>query len=210
MVDFFSIVFTIIVLMISVVIHEYAHGAAAAAQGDMTAKYAGRLTLNPLKHIDLWGSVIIPFFLAMTTGIGFGYAKPVPINPYNFRDKKFGMIKVAAAGIAANFALALFCGLIIRIWPNMATPASIMFLAMMVEIVRTNLWLTLFNLVPIPPLDGSHILFAVLPQSQNDFKVFLQKYGLIFFLIFVFYFSGVLAPIVEFLGWLITGVRGLG
>ena len=205
MLDITFVIFYVIVLIISVVLHEVAHGAAAAAEGDPTAKYAGRLTLNPFKHLDLFGSVIIPFILALTAGIGFGYAKPVPINPYNFRDKKFGMIKVAIAGVAANFALALFFGLLIRFWPDVSNPVSAMFLVMMGLIVRVNLWLMLFNLMPIPPLDGSHILFALLPPSQEEFKIFLQRYGLFFFLIFVFYFSGIISPIVDFLGWLITG-----
>ncbi len=198
-------IFAIIVLIFSVVIHEIAHGAVANSLGDPTAKLAGRLTLNPLSHLDLFGSFLIPLFLIVTTGIGFGYAKPVPINPFNFRDQKYGMIKVALAGIAANFALALVFGLILRVLLHSTVFVNADFNNLLAIIVGTNLWLGVFNLVPIPPLDGSHVLFAFLPRSQEDFKVFLQRYGFIFFIIFIFYFSNIISPIVDFLGSLIIG-----
>jgi len=205
MVEIIIIVFFIIALVFSVVIHEVAHGAVANSLGDPTAKFSGRLTLNPLKHLDPFGSFIIPFLMFLSTGIAFGYAKPVPINPLNLRDKRFGMVKVAVAGVAANFALALFFGLIIRFWPEIANPMATMFRSLLELVVKLNLWLMIFNLVPIPPLDGSHILFALLPASQAEFKLFLQRYGLIFFLVFVFYFSSIISPIVYFLGRLIVG-----
>ena len=198
-------IFTIIVLIFSVVIHEIAHGAVANSLGDPTAKLAGRLTLNPLSHLDLFGSFIIPLFLIVTTGIGFGYAKPVPINPFNFRDQKYGMIKVAVAGVAANFALAIIFGLILRVLLHSTIFVNPDFNNLLAIIVGTNLWLAVFNLVPIPPLDGSHVLFAFLPRSQEDFKIFLQRYGFIFFIFFIFYFSGIISPIVNFLGSLIIG-----
>lgn len=198
-------IFSIIVLIFSVVIHEIAHGAVANSLGDPTAKFAGRLTLNPLSHLDLFGSLIIPLFLILTTGIGFGYAKPVPINPFNFRDQKYGMIKVSIAGIAANFALAVVFGLILRLSLHLAMPVNPDFSDLLAMIVSINLWLALFNLVPIPPLDGSHILFAFLPRSQEDFKIFLQRYGFFFFIIFIFYFADIISPIVSFLGRLIVG-----
>ena len=180
MFDLFSTIFTVLVLIISVVIHEVAHGAAAASQGDMTAKYAGRLTLNPLKHLDWVGSFFLPLALMMLgSPLVFGWAKPVPINPYNFRDRKWGNIKVAAAGVAANFALAAVFGTILRFWPAVSNPVSSGFYALAQVVVVINLVLGVFNLLPIPPLDGSHILFAILPQSQNDFKIFLQRYGLL-------------------------------
>jgi Zn-dependent protease len=198
-------IFSIIVLVISVVIHEVAHGAVANSLGDPTAKFAGRLTLNPFKHLDWFGSLALPLFLVLTTGIGFGYAKPVPINPFNFRDQKYGMVKVALAGIGANLALALVFGLLLRLSLSLTVPVNPNLNDLLAIIVGMNLWLAIFNLMPIPPLDGSHVLFAFLPRSQEDFKVFLQRYGFIFFLIFIFYFSSIISPIVNFLARLIIG-----
>ncbi len=203
-----SIVFTIIVLIISVVIHEVAHGAAAASQGDMTARYAGRLSLNPFKHLDPVGSFILPLALyILTRGMFvFGYAKPVPVNPYNFRDRKYGEAKVAAAGAAANFALALVFGMLLRFWPAVSNPVSAGFYALCQVVVVVNLVLAVFNLIPIPPLDGSRILFAFLPKSQEDFKVFLQRYGFWFLLLVFYFFTGIIGPILEFFYRLIVGV----
>ncbi len=200
------IVFSIIALIFSVVIHEVAHGAAAAAQGDPTAKFAGRLTLNPLKHLDWTGSVFLPLILiVLQSPILFGWAKPVPVNPLNFRDKRWGDAKVAAAGAAANFALALVFGLILRFWPEIYDPISANFYMLAQTVVIINLVLGIFNLIPIPPLDGSHVLFAFLPPSQTDFKIFLQRYGFIFLLILIWFFSPIIWPIVAFLYQLITG-----
>lgn len=198
-------IFAIIVLIFSVVIHEIAHGAVANSLGDPTARLAGRLTLNPFSHLDLFGSFLIPLFLILATGIGLGYAKPVPINPFNFRDQKYGMIKVALAGIAANLALAIVFGLILRFLLRSTVFVNADFNNLLAIIVGTNLWLALFNLAPIPPLDGSHVLFAFLPRSQDDFKIFLQRYGFIFFIIFILYFSRIISPIVDFLGSKIIG-----
>jgi len=200
------IVFSIIALIFSVVVHEVAHGAAAAAQGDPTAKFAGRLTLNPLKHLDWTGSVFLPLVLVvLQSPILFGWAKPVPVNPLNFRDKRWGDAKVAAAGAAANFALALVFGLILRFWPEISDPISANFYMLAQTVVIINLVLGIFNLIPIPPLDGSHVLFAFLPPSQTDFKIFLQRYGFIFLLVLIWFFSPIIWPIVAFLYQLITG-----
>ena len=205
--EIISVAFLIVALVFSVVIHEVAHGSAAAAQGDLTAKYAGRLTLNPLKHLDWVGSVFLPAFLIMANApILFGWAKPVPVNPLNFRDKRWGDAKVAVAGAAANLALALVFGLILRFWPEISGPAAANFYALAQSVVIINLVLAVFNLIPIPPLDGSHILFAFLPPSQTDFKIFLQKYGFIFLLVFIFFFMPVIWPIIAFLYQILTGV----
>jgi len=189
--DITLIIFSIIVLIFSVVIHEIAHGAVANSQGDPTAKYAGRLSLNPLKHLDWFGSFIMPLLLYYATqgAFVFGYAKPVPINPFNFRDQKYGQIKVSLAGVGANFALALFFGIALRFLLTISIPGGTELYNLLAVIVWTNLLLAIFNLVPIPPLDGSHILFALLPASQEDFKIFLQKYGFIFLFIFISIFQ---------------------
>ena len=171
-----TIIFFLIVLIFSIVIHEVAHGSVANLLGDPTAKYAGRLTLNPIKHLDLFGSVLVPLFLIiLRSPVLFGWAKPVPINPYNFKDPKWDGAKVAVAGPGANILVALIFGLAIRFFP---LPASI--LTIFSIIVILNLILAIFNLVPIPPLDGSHILFTFLPEitafisfSSNSSKVTL-------------------------------------
>lgn len=182
-------IFSLIVLLFSVIIHELAHGYVAASLGDPTAKYAGRLTLNPLKHLDPFGSVILPLLLLLATaghGPIFGWAKPVPINPYNLKDQKWGALKVAIAGPATNFGIAIIFGLIIR-FLNFPVLAPLMQLLSIV-VIYNFLW-GVFNLVPIPPLDGSWILFHFLPRSWERGKLVLQQYGL-FILIFFIFFGG--------------------
>jgi len=207
MADILLIVFSIIALIFSVVIHEVAHGAVANSLGDPTAKFAGRLTLNPLSHLDWFGSFALPLLLFFATNgaFVFGYAKPVPINPFNFRDQKYGQAKVALAGVAANFALALVFGMILRFWPEISNPVSAGFYALAQEVVIINLVLAVFNLIPIPPLDGSHVLFTFLPHSQEDFKIFLQRYGFIFLLVIIYFLSPIMDPILQFLYRLIVG-----
>lgn len=151
-----SSLFLYVIIILSAIVHEYAHAWAAFRQGDMTAKYAGRLTLNPLAHIDLWGTVIMPLFLLTFFGAFFGYAKPVPINPYNFKDQRRGIIWVSAAGVMANFAIAIVLGLFVRFYP-------VFFLnGFFSLIVMINIWLGLFNLLPFPPLDGSKLLMGLI------------------------------------------------
>ena len=183
-------IFSLIVLLFSVIIHELAHGYVAYSLGDPTAKYAGRLTLNPLKHLDAFGSIILPLLLLLATagqGPIFGWAKPVPINPYNFRDQKWGTLKVAISGPATNFAVAIIFGLIIRFASPIDALAPMMQLLGIV-VFYNFLW-GIFNLVPIPPLDGSWILFRFLPRSLDNTKIFLQQYGM-FILIFFIFFGG--------------------
>ena len=184
-------IFSLIVLLFSIILHEIAHGSVALRMGDSTAKLAGRLTLNPLKHIDLFGTIILPlilFFSYSMSGVAgpiVGWAKPVPINPYNFRDQKWGILKVSIAGPATNFVVAIIFGLIIRFIPLPET-----FLILFSIIVIYNFALGLFNLIPIPPFDGSHILFTFLPGRFSQFKLFMHQYG-IFILIFFLFMGGI-------------------
>jgi len=187
--------FLIIILLFSVVIHEVAHGSIANLLGDPTAKLAGRLTLNPIKHLDLFGSFFLPLFLIiLRSPVLFGWAKPVPINPYNFRNPKRDEAKVAIAGPATNILVALVFGMIIRFLP---LPNSLF--AIFSIIVILNLILAIFNLVPIPPQDGSHILFTFLPERFSGLKLFLHQFG-IFILLFFIFFA---------LRWLFVGVTAL-
>jgi len=178
-------IFTLIILLFSIIIHEVAHGATAFYLGDPTAKYEGRLSLNPLKHLDPIGSLLVPLFLFLLTwgrGPIVGWAKPVPINPYNFKDQKWGRLKVSLAGPAANFLVATVFGLLIRFLPLNNSFSN--FLSI---IVFYNFFWGLFNLVPIPPLDGSHILFSLLPDRFSRIKLIISQYRtplLVFFIIF--------------------------
>jgi len=178
--------FLIIILIFSIVIHEISHGAAANYLGDPTAKYAGRLTLNPIRHLDPIGSILVPLFLIiLRSPILFGWAKPVPINPYNFRDQKYGSAKVALAGPGSNLTVALVFGLVLRFFPEIAAIPGLTL--MFSYIVYINILLAIFNLLPLPPLDGSHILFTFLPPGFENLKIFLSQFG-IFILLFILFF----------------------
>lgn len=189
-------IFSLIVLLFSIIIHELAHGSVAYSLGDPTAKYAGRLTLNPLKHLDPFGSVILPLLLFISgSPILVGWAKPVPINPYNFKDQKWGTLKVSIAGPVTNFIIAIIFSLFIRFLnipqqlPFILPQQSAFFIELLSIVAIYNFLWGLFNLVPIPPLDGSWILFRFLPQRLVKIKMFIQQYGL-FLLIFFIFFGG--------------------
>ncbi|MEK7509512.1 MAG: site-2 protease family protein [Patescibacteria group bacterium] len=157
-----SALLLVVVVMFSAVIHEVMHGYAADKLGDPTARYAGRLTLNPIPHIDFFGSIILPFITVFSTGFFFGWAKPVPYNPYNLtRAPYWGEAIVAVAGPASNLAIALFFGLIIR--ANVLPIANEIWF----YVIAINISLMTLNLIPIPPLDGSKILSALLPRGLS-------------------------------------------
>ena len=184
--------------MFSVVAHEVAHGYAAYVQGDNTARFAGRLTLNPLKHLEWFGSVILPFLAYQLGGFIIGWAKPVPFNPYNLRNQRWGEAIVAFAGPLTNICIALFFGLIIRFASMGVLALSISFLQISTVIVIINLVLACFNLVPIPPLDGSKILFSLFPNKLAHLRAQIEAYGVTVLIFFVFFLSQFLSPIVAF------------
>lgn len=199
-------VFYIAILIMSIVIHEVSHGFAAEHFGDKTARHAGRLTLNPIKHLDMFGSIILPALLVLTqAGFVFGWAKPVPFNPDNFHNRRAGTLAVAAAGVAVNFFIAIIFGLLIRFAPPaLALTAGFYFIISAIVIV--NLALGIFNLVPIPPLDGSKILFSLLPESASRTLYTLEQYSLFLLLIFIVFFADILYPILAFLFQTLTGL----
>jgi Zn-dependent protease len=197
-------VFVVIILIMSVVIHEVSHGYAALALGDPTAKYAGRLTLNPISHLDPIGSFLVPLLGYLMGGFIIGWAKPVPFNPYNLRNQKWGEAMVAIAGPLSNISLAAIFGLFIRFASGHAL-LSQSFLNLAGYVVLINITLAIFNLVPIPPLDGSKILFAVLPYKWQSVRQSFEKYGLILVLVFIFFFWPVVSPIVSSLFTFFTG-----
>lgn len=192
--------------MFSVVAHEVAHGYAAYLQGDNTARFQGRLTLNPLKHLEWFGSLILPFLSYQLGGFIIGWAKPVPFNPYNLRNQRWGEAIVAFAGPLTNICIALFFGLIIRfaVLGLFVLPTG--FIQIAGSIVFINLILACFNLVPIPPLDGSKILFSLFPNSLTPLRRNLETYGTTILIFFIFFFSNFLLPIVQAAFHLITGV----
>jgi len=189
----------------SVVIHEVSHGFAALALGDPTAKYQGRLTLNPFNHLDPVGSVLVPLIGYFAGGFIIGWAKPVPFNPHNLRSAKWGEALVAVAGPVSNIVLAAIFGLIIRLG-NGASFMNESFLSLASFVVLINITLAIFNLIPIPPLDGSKILFAVLPLKWQGIRNSLENSGLILVFIFIFLLWPVISPLAFYLFRLFTGL----
>ena len=208
--DLIFLIFALFALIYSIIIHEYAHGWMADRLGDPTAKYAGRLTLNPLPHIDPIGSIFIPTMLVLFhASFIFGWAKPVPFNPNNLSDKKYGSAKVALAGPAANFFIALFLGIILRIFRlDILNGYNFTIFAQLIAyVVWLNLLLGIFNLVPIPPLDGSKIFSPFLPYKWQEIMFQFENWGMIILILFIFLlFPTVIMPILNFVFYLIVGV----
>ena len=220
-----NFIFSIAILILSVVVHEVSHGYVAYLLGDPTAKRAGRLSMNPLKHLDLTGSFIVPLMLVLLkSSFVFGWAKPVPYNPYNLKNQKWGPGLVAVSGPLSNFLIAGVFGLVALFLPLDPTakteiglaavngaaifgagyaPALFYFSSMVVWI---NVFLGIFNLIPIPPLDGSKVLFFFLPYRWTNAQIFLEKYGFFILLFFLFSFSSILLPVVFFLFRLFLGI----
>lgn len=204
-----EILIFLLILILSVMAHEISHGMMADYLGDPTARLMGRLSLNPIKHIDLMGSIIVPgLLIIMQTPFLIGWAKPVPVNPLNFKDQRYGEAKVSFAGPGANLVIALAFGLAIRI--TILIGASSTFAVNLLDlfqiIVWINLLLAVFNLIPIPPLDGSHILFTFLPKGWEKVKIFMERYSLILLLFFILFLFKLIVPVVSFLFQSITGI----
>jgi Zn-dependent protease len=175
-----------VVLLFSVIVHEVAHGYVALLNGDPTARMLGRITLNPLPHIDMIGTILVPLLLLIShAGILFGWAKPVPVNPLNFRNYRWGEFAVSAAGPVSNLVLAALFAILLRL--DLGNPGLMQLAYFGVSI---NIILALFNLIPIPPLDGSHILSILLPRELARLYDYLQPVG--FVLILILFYTGVL------------------
>ena len=220
------IVFEFIVLIFSAILHEVAHGFEALHLGDDTAEKAGRLTLNPLKHLDPYLSIGMPILLFITTGFFFAGAKPVPYNPNNLKNPRTGAVKVAFAGPITNLLIALLFGILSvlipisaavknNLWNAIASGGGVSAFASPLEglffffliIVYINILLGVFNLVPIPPLDGSKVLFLILPPTQTTYRVmyFLERWGLILVLAFVFFGYSLIFPVINAIFAVFTG-----
>jgi Zn-dependent protease len=179
-------------VVVGLTVHEFAHGWVADRCGDPTARYAGRLTLNPLKHVDPVGLLLL--YLA-----GFGWARPVPVNPYNFRDRRQGLLLVSLAGPVANLGVALLAAVLLGL-SGMGNPTLNDLLRVMIWI---NVVLAVFNLLPVPPLDGSKVLAALMPGRQ-EWLYWLEQYGIIILVVLVF--SGVIGLLLKIV---ITPLAGL-
>jgi Zn-dependent protease len=174
-------------LVFSIILHEVAHGYAAYRLGDPTAKYSNRLTLNPMAHIDLFGSVVLPLILIVVQSpVLFGWAKPVPFNPAYFRNPKRGIMIVGAAGPLTNFALALVTGGLCQL----VTPYIAVLGRFLAYFCVTNVILGVFNLIPIPPLDGSRVMYGLLPERWLQQYMRMEQYG--FIILFVLLWGGAL------------------
>jgi len=201
------LIFYLVVLIFSVIIHEISHGYVAERLGDSTARLAGRLTLNPLRHLDFFGSFLLPVSLYLLSGgtFVFGWAKPVPYNPLNLKNPKNDSGKIAVAGVVANFTIAIVFGILLRLLSGSALGSALgIFFGI---IIYTNILLGVFNLVPLPPLDGSKVLFSVLPPNETGYRItnFLERYGIMLLLIFIFFGFQLIVPIINILFFIISG-----
>jgi Zn-dependent protease len=203
----FLSILQIVALIIAVIFHEYSHGRIAEVLGDPTARRMGRLKVNPLVHIDPFGSVILPLLLiASGSPIVFGWAKPVPINPSYFRDARQGMLYVGVAGPASNLLMASGAGVLYRVGLFQSLP----FLeAFVLQLVVINIVLAVFNLIPIPPLDGSRVAAALIPPRMRASYATLERYGILILFLLLFFFNrlfwAVIGPIIRLLATVIVG-----
>lgn len=208
--DPFQLAVTAVVILFALTVHEFSHALAADALGDDTARKMGRLTLNPLAHLDILGTLLM--FIA-----GFGWAKPVPVNLYNLKKPRTGMIFIAAAGPLSNLLTALAAGGAIRFFSGSGSDFFLSHTGIFVGnllflLVVYSVALAVFNLIPIPPLDGSRILYGILPRTAADFYARFEKVGmLLLFVMFIFARQGFMETLwtpVRELTVLFSGVQG--
>jgi len=204
--EFYIKIFQLIVLYASMVVHEVSHGLTAYKLGDPTAKLAGRLSFNPLKHIDPFGTAILPLLLILfNSPFVICYAKPVPFNPANFRNIRKGIMLTGLAGPLSNIFLAIIFGILIRLFGFFGfLPPS--FLLLLFIIVFLNLLFAFFNLAPFPPFDGHHLVFSLLPNRFHGLKNFLTRNYFFLMFIWIFWvFPYLLAPFVYRLSSIFVG-----
>lgn len=201
--DPLKIIIILIIAIFSVILHELSHGVVAYLLGDRTAKEAGRLTLNPLKHIDPIMSILVPVVLYILRAPVFGGAKPVPVDYHNLKGKEWGMALVAIAGPLTNFLIALIAFLIGYFTGNLTYVSSGLGQFIFAEIIALNLGFMLFNLIPVPPLDGSRVLYAICPDSIREVLRRIESYGIILIYILILLFGNALSS------FMIGGMSGI-
>ncbi len=184
-------------LLYSVILHEIAHGLVASWFGDNTAKYSGRLTLNPMAHLDPMGTLMLFF-------VGFGWAKPVPVNYNNLNNSRLGIMAVALAGCITNILLATVAIFLMQLQVFNTNPA---FATIFPIVIKINIMLAAFNLIPIPPLDGSKVLMGFLPEEAQSNLARIEPYG--FFIIIILLYTGILYPVIDFIQSILYGLIGL-
>jgi Zn-dependent protease len=198
-------IFSFIIFILSIIVHEVAHGIAAEREGDPTARMLGRITLNPLKHLDWVGSIVLPLILYIShAGVIFGWAKPVPYNPDNLKRGNKSVAIVSIAGIIVNLSIAVIFGIIIRV-AAISGVTSESFFSISSLVVYINVVLAFFNAIPIAPLDGFRFLGAVLPYRFNGTMRFIERYSLPLLLIFIFLGWRFVAPLAGKLALLLIG-----
>ena len=202
-----EILFFLVILIFSIIIHEVSHGYVAEMLGDKTARLAGRLTLNPAPHIDPIGSILVPAVMLLGSAgqFAFGWAKPVPFNPYNLRNVRWGTLAVSIAGVVANLLIAIIFGLLIRFHQEFGI-TSFSFLQIIATIVQLNLVLAVFNMIPVPPLDGAKVLFTLLPQRFQYIHDYMERNWIVFIIMVLVLAQFIIWPIVSVLFKVITGV----
>lgn len=187
-----------IAVIVAITIHEFAHAWMANRLGDPTARLEGRLTLNPIKHLDPLGTLVMVVSI-FAAGMGFGWGRPVPVNPYNLKHKN-GDMWVSLAGPFSNFILALAIALVFALIPaTIASGWSLDFVNLIRILISVNVALGIFNLLPIPPLDGSKVLFSLLPPGKNEIRTFLERYSLIIFFFLIFFGLSILGQLSRFI-----------
>jgi Zn-dependent protease len=203
------VVFQLIILVFSVIIHEVSHGFVAERLGDPTARLLGRLTLNPLKHIDPFGSVILPLLLSLVPGgFVFGWAKPVPYNPLNLKRPERDAALIAAAGPLSNLLIAVVFGVLVRLGAALNLPgvSGALFANLAALVVLVNVSLAVFNLIPIPPLDGSKVLAALLPRAASGAWMSLERYGFFILVCYIALGAPLVGSLVSWLFGVLTGI----
>ena len=197
--DLLRVVVQIAAVFISLTVHEFSHALSAYIQGDMTARDQGRLTLNPIAHIDLVGTVLVPGILLLSgSRFLFGWAKPVPFNPYNLRNGRYGSFLVGVAGPLSNILLFACAGLMLKLTAPFYTHDNFLILFLS-DLCIINFVLALFNLLPIPPLDGSKVLFGLLPPRYERYLVQLESMGPIIMVVFFFFGLPIVNAIIRLL-----------
>ncbi len=203
-----------LILLPAIILHEVAHGYVAYRLGDPTAKVSGRLTLNPISHIDPWGTILLPAVMLIMSGgtMAFGYAKPVPVNPFLMRrtSPRTGMMLTGIAGPAANVALAVAFGLLVRVASYVPGIPDIVFM-ILYAFVYMNLVLAFFNLIPIPPLDGSRVIQRFLPDGALRAYEQVERFGFVILIGVLYLLPGLLSAYLSLtvvpVAWILTGVQ---